>query len=318
MTLLPTSLQEDAYSTGVRPRPLLYWLPALAAVRERHGLPRHPWQRFRRGRNVAFALGEEFVVKLIPPFWRRGAVREAAALSWVNGRLPVPTPTLVAQGVIDGWTYLVETRVPGQVLADLWPALRTDERVHLARRHGEIMAALHALPPHDAPRVLAFDWPGMLAEQWRECAPEMRRAGVPAPLLADLPAYLEGARVLLAATDATVLLHGDLNALNLLVDRRNGEVEIVGLIDLSDAKLGPVAHEFISPGVHQYCGERAALRAWYAGYRLGERATVAFERDVMARAMLYYAGLFDKFLAFVPTTARATWPEVARHFWQVN
>jgi hypothetical protein len=39
-------------------------------------------------------LGTEVVVKFGPPFWLGDMAREAAALQFVAGRLPVTTPTL--------------------------------------------------------------------------------------------------------------------------------------------------------------------------------------------------------------------------------
>lgn len=50
------------------------------SVRAQRALPRASWRRFPLGCNFVFALGEAFVLKLVPPFWAHDAAREMAAL----------------------------------------------------------------------------------------------------------------------------------------------------------------------------------------------------------------------------------------------
>ena len=315
---LPTGFDLAAYWADVRPRPLETWLPALRVIRGRHGLPDGPWHRFRRGRNVVVGLGEGSVVKLTPPFWRGDTERETAALGWLGRRLPVAVPTVVATGAIGEWTYGVQRRLPGTPLTDLWPDLGLADRVRLARHHGEIMAALHALPLDAVPDEVGFDWPRMLREQWAECEDQMRAAGVPDALLATLPAELAAARPLIEAPGPNVLLHGDLTGLNLLVEDIDGAPAITGLVDWGDAKVGPPAHDMISPGVHQYRAEREPLRAFWSGYGLPEPDRPRFAREVMARAMVFYPDTFDHYIRDVPEAERGSWSAVARAFWHLD
>ena len=302
-------------------QPVTVWQPILDAIRTRHALPTGAWHRFALGRNAVFRLDEAYVVKVIPPFWQRDAQREAAALSWVHERLPVTTPTLLAAGEWNGWHYLVEPYLSGQVLRDVWPQLTEAQRVDLATQHGTIMAALHNLPIKQAPGALDFDWQAMISEQLAVCATEMGKANVPALLLADLDAYLAAQQAAVLEHTPTVLLHGDLNFLNLLVDMQQGHWQITALIDWSDAKVGPIAHEWISPGVHMYRGDRAPLHALYAAYAQDHALarTAAFEAQIMARAMIYYADTFRYQLSVVPGALDCTcWTEVAQRFWHLN
>lgn len=319
MTTLPVAPDDATYWRDVYAQPLPIWQPALDQIGTRHGLPNGTWQRFALGRNVVLG-SDDLVVKLIPPFWAPDVPREVAALGFVRGRLPVRTPTLLASGALDGWGYLVQTRLPGTLLHSRWPDLSPAERARLAAHHGALMAAVHALPAHEAPAVLQLDWPVVLGAQWQRCLAGMRRAGVSEPLLADLPAYLESARLAVLGVQAAVLLHGDLNFLNLLVERGPGGWSITGLLDWSDVALGPVAHELISPGVHMYRGDRALLHGWYDGYGLTrERRSPEMERETMARAMLWYAEEFGAMLGRVPgATACTCWDAVAVCFWQMR
>jgi hygromycin-B 7''-O-kinase len=316
---LPHSVDEQQYWGAVYAQPLAYWQPALETIRARHRLPDGDWSRCTLGKNAVFTLGP-VVVKICPPFWIADLQTEADTLSFVNARLPVATPELLATGELGAWMYLVESRLPGQLLRARWPVLRLDERVALARQHGALMAAVHALPVHDAPTRLVFDWPTRLAEQRGACERAMRQSGVSEQLLADLAAYLRDAQPLLDADTDRALVHGDLDAVNMLVEYTHSQWQITGLLDWGDATLGPPLHEFISPCVHTYLGERATLLSWYAGYGwTSNRQTPWLEHNLMARAMLYYAGQFSQLLDKVPGASHyQRWADLAACFWQMT
>jgi hygromycin-B 7''-O-kinase len=318
MRLLPTAPDDATYWRDVYDLPLAAWEPALARIADQHHLPAGSWQRFPLGRNIVFG-GGDVVVKLGPPFWAADVPTEAEALRFVSGRLPVVTASLLAEGTLDGWGYLVQRRLPGTLLRDVWPDLTPPERASVAFQHGALMAALHTLPPEEAPAILERDWPLVIGGQWEDCLAGLAASGVPEPLLADAPAYLAPMRERVLASEPTVLLHGDLNFLNLLVECAPDGWRIAGLLDWSDVALGPVAHELISPAVHMYRGDRALLHEWYAGYGLTpERRSSVLQHEAMARAILWYAGEFGEMLERVPGAAACQcWSEVAERFWQI-
>lgn len=95
-----------------------FWQPALAALQARMGLPTGPWSRLPGGKNPVFTLGDNLVLKLIPPCWAEDAEREAAALQ----------AHLMARSLLYyGWRYL-QRKFPlegatswGEVAAVVWP-----------------------------------------------------------------------------------------------------------------------------------------------------------------------------------------------------
>jgi aminoglycoside phosphotransferase (APT) family kinase protein len=181
------------------------------------------------------------------------------------------------------------------------------------------MAALHTLSLHDAPADLHFDWARMLAEQHDSCARDMRAGGVDVALVEQVDTYL-------AATPWGIeqgeiaLVQGDLASLNLMVTEINSALTITGLIDWGDAKIGAPSHEFISPGVHMYRGDRNALRHWYEGYQLLKpKGAAEYQHVIMARAMLYYSEDFAKRIEWIPGAAAcADWSTMASAFWQMH
>ncbi len=287
----------------------------LAHIAARHDLAEEQWVRARLGRNIVF-VGEWTVVKLGPPCWPGEMAREEAALRFVVGRLPVTTSVLLAIGMLDGWDYLVQARLPGTNLWELWNELEPAERASLAEQHGTIMAALHALPIADAPPALRFDWDRLLAMQRSEWRPAMQQTDLDPALIAQVESYLTVVEPVLSHDADLVLLHGDLTHLNLLVEQQDGYWKITALIDWGDAKIGPRTHELISPGVHMYCGDREALARWYRGYGSG---VAVDEHLVMARALLHYPDNFARLIHVVPGAANCSdWPEIARCFWHLS
>src|SRR5262245_27511994 len=114
MHLLPQNVDSASYWQEYYKQPLPFWQPALREIATDHGLTSDVWRRAALGRNIVF-LNSATVIKLGPPhYWPGEMAREGAALQFVTGRLPVATPTLIATGTLDGWSYLVEERLPGK------------------------------------------------------------------------------------------------------------------------------------------------------------------------------------------------------------
>ena len=84
--------------------------------------------------------------------------------------------------------------------------------------------------------------------------------------------------------------------------------------------LGQAAHEFISPLVHDYQGDRDALQAFFQGYGLPpEKWSHAWQNHLMARIAIYYAAYLPHYLAAVPQlTPRQRWEELAMEFCQLS
>ena len=63
------------------------------------------------------------ILKVFPPFLHDHFDFECAMLLRLHGRLAQPTPQLLAQGLFQGWPYIVMTELAGTPLTALWPAL---------------------------------------------------------------------------------------------------------------------------------------------------------------------------------------------------
>ncbi|GGZ63237.1 hypothetical protein GCM10010387_65810 [Streptomyces inusitatus] len=111
--------------------------------------------RFPEGTQPVYAVGGAQVLKLFPKASASDAVTETRVLEHLRGRLPVPTPSVTASGAyVNGWRYVLMSRLPGTGLAALWERLPAVDRERITTEAGETLAALHALDPEPLADVL--------------------------------------------------------------------------------------------------------------------------------------------------------------------
>lgn len=255
---------------------------------------------------VLVGLAPDVVVKLYAPFLRDHFAYERAALAHVHGRLPVPTPRLLGDGEQDGWPWLAMTRLPGQTLDTTWDTLPEPTRLALLRRVGEVAAVLHALPVGPM-QAVAPPWAAFLAGQRVRCAARQRRTGLPAQLLAQLPAFLAGP----VPEGPDVMLTGEFTPFNLLVDEAG---TLLGMIDFGDGLVGPREYDWLGPMCFYASGHAARLDAFFGGYGLSAPRA---QREALLRLLLLHRySRLPLQLAGAPGWADcADFAALARHCW---
>lgn len=228
------------------------------------------WTRPVRG-SALIALGAHEVVKVMAPRDREHAHTELTCLTALAGRLPVPTPEVLASGEIDGWCWVRFTRLQGEELADAWPTLTNEQRLAVCTQVGELIAALHALEPPD---IEVLDWPSWTASRLADLEATQRRRGCPEVLLAGLTSFVAGSDL---REGRRAWLHTEIMREHLLIERRGGSVRLTGLFDFEPSWVGPEHYEYASIGLFVSAGEPALFgeiqRA--AGVRLDPRRVFA-------------------------------------------
>ncbi len=141
-----------------------HWRRAVEEILTLEGLAQEAPTAVASGSDVVWGCGSS-VVKLSTPKWSEQIAWEVHVLQHVSGRLPVDTPKVLATGSIDGWPYLVMSRVAGQAIGDVWPGCSREERSKLA---GEMGAACRALHDLDLPDSLHAGQPAW-QDFWAEC-----------------------------------------------------------------------------------------------------------------------------------------------------
>jgi len=256
--------------------------PAFEAIAARHGLAASGLSFVDQGTHLVWATRGS-VIKLFVPLWAGDASLETTLLEMVGGTT-LAVPQLEAWGELEGWRYVVMSRVPGEPLGVAWGTLDDRGRSRLAAHLGESMAALASLPrgPLEA-RAMTQD--ALLAERLERVLPDQRERGGGEALELELRSFLSQLPPLVPAEE--VVLHADLTADNVLV---SGD-RVTGIIDFADAFVGPWTYELAAPacfvtrdhpahrdamvrgrGVEPTPELMATIRAWAILHRYGHIA----------------------------------------------
>lgn len=230
--------------------------PAFEAIAARHGLEASALAPLDKGTHFVWAT-ERSVVKLFVPLWLEDASLETRLLEMVAGTT-LPAPQLEAQGEIEGWPYVVMSRVQGVHIGAAWSTLDEGGRSRLAAHLGETMAALAALPWQPL-QDRAVTQEALVAERRERVLADQRERGGGEALERGLRAFLAELPPLVPAEQ--ILLHADLTSDNVLV---RGD-RVTGVIDFADAFVGPATYELAAPACFVTRGNPAHRDAMLRG-----------------------------------------------------
>ncbi|MER5934866.1 aminoglycoside 3'-phosphotransferase/choline kinase family protein [Streptomyces sp. NPDC002054] len=273
--------------------------PGVEHLCGRLGLAGAPLVRFTEGSQPVYAVGEEHVLKLFPGAAAEDGITEGRVLTFLQDRLPVPTPQVRSFGPYEaGWQYVLMSRLPGEGLAAAWPRLPQDARERLVTEAGEALAALHALDPSPLAGLLGpGDWEAFLARQRAGAVEQQRGRGLPPGWLEQIPDFLAG--VPLAAPARPALLHTEFMSQHLMV--APDASRLTGLFDFEPAMIGDPAYDFVAVGLFVTRGDTGLLGRFTKAYGR------TFEpRELLAHTLLHVYSNLPWYLRELPTPAEPT------------
>src|SRR6201985_1175461 len=222
--------------------------PAAGDLAARLGLAGAGLRRYPGGSRPVYAVGALRVLKLYPTVSAPDGVTEARVLDYLDGRLPVATPELLAHGEYEnGWRYVLMLQLPGTELGAARPAIPRPHQARLVGQAGEMLAALHGLDPEPLhPIPGPADWAGFLAGQRTTALERQRQVKLPDPWLSQIEDFLESAP--LTPGPERVLLHTEVIREHLMVNPSTWTLS--GLLDFETAMTGDGAYEFAGICAH--------------------------------------------------------------------
>lgn len=292
------------------------WQQAAARICARHGLADAKLRRSPEGEQVIFFVDEKLVVKIYASL-RDNYRRELAALEFARGKPDIETPEVLHTGEVEGWPYILMTRVAGRASRELWASIEARNRLEIVSSLGVALKKLHAYPAPLSQPALDRDWRGFTKRQACSSVERQRACGANPEWLERLPAYIDARLDLLPERFRAVLLHGDVHAGNLLLDEEDGHWRIAGLIDFGDSLCGFHEYEFVAPGVLMMQGNRELQRAFLLAYGYKE---AELDSDLRARLMLltilYECSDLRKYaLRLAPEAVHLTLDELEAAIW---
>jgi len=293
------------------------WISVAQSICDRHGLSSPHLVRSKDGENVIFFVGEYLILKIFGAI-RDGFAREKAALLNVHTASDTITPEICFEGDVDGWNYLIMTRLKGRLAKEIWPDISIQNRIDIATELGSALKRLHSLNSSATLPALYQDWQGFLQRQLNSCIDRQRENGANPEWLKSLPEYISDRIDLLDSEGKPVLLHGDIHLGNLMLIQNKGRWQISGLFDFGDAFHGNAEYDFVAPGVLMIQGNRELQRAFLLAYGYSEsQLDVELRARLMLLTILYECSNLRKYaLRLAPEAVDFTLAELETAIWK--
>ena len=288
MTITPQQLPHftDAASFRAFRSASAQWLPIALDIARSHGLDAGSPHVFATGTNLVVGLGETLILKIFPPLLAAQFVSERAALTQLKGRLHLPIPEIVAEGMRDGWPYLVITRLAGTLGSEVWPSLPEPQKERLLLQIGETIASVQRAPlgplAHIEPR-----WDAFMRQQMQGCRGRHERLGLAPKFLAGLDDLLRDAPKLIPMDAPPVILIGEYIPENFLL-ACDGQWSLGGLFDFGDVLTGWRDYDLLGPSAFMAAGRPGRVKSLLEGFGY---TTLDFtlKRRLMALMLLHRA-----------------------------
>jgi hygromycin-B 7''-O-kinase len=210
--------------------------PSVEALCRELGTDTSALTRYEAGSRPVYAIADQ-VLKLYPQADANAWPVEGAVLKAVDGALPVAAPRVHAIGEWDGWGYLLMSRLPGVPLDVAWPSVPASDREMLAGQVGELLAALHRIPPPEIsgwyPDMPWASWVSARRAACQQIQQTQRDLGLAAEWADQIPAFLDSVTF---PDEEPVLLHTEVMRQHLLAQA--DPWRLTGLIDFEPAMRG--------------------------------------------------------------------------------
>lgn len=282
--MLPSISTLDEYRPIYRDEAV--WLPAMRAICLRHSLDPASLSFAPPGSNVVFWAGQDLVIKLFAPTWHADAAKEARWLDALTGQTGLNTPGVFARGNIEGWPYLILTRVQGKPLDEIWDDLSFKGQLRIAASLGACLAALHsvAVPVLEESRA---EWEAYRQSQLEGCPAAQAHLGLDQAWVEQVARWITLLPPFSPRQPDLVLVNGDLNPEHLLCEQDDAGWRVTGFIDFADSIAAHPFYDLVRPGFILKASplqRRAMLQAY--GFSSAD-LTPALTRELFAYVLIH-------------------------------
>ena len=304
------------------------WRPVVDTICAREGIAYDRVEAPESNTNAVFILDRRVVIKIYSPFWTEFPF-ERGLMELLARDGDVPVPAIRAAGVFrdrTDWSYLAMQFCAGHPLDELQPELTRQALLEMAAQTGRIVRRLHAVAREPLAAINKGEsWDTLLDRRRRQVLPELvdRESIVPA-IVPELERLLDEAMAA-SRTAPRVVVHGDLNAEHLLLDKRGGRWTVSALIDFGDARIGVPDYEWMPLWLGLCNRDAGVMRAILRAYDPALMEDGRLGRRIAAWTLLHDFGtdaiaeLLDSSGEPCPVTSLATlqalvWPGI----WPAN
>lgn len=263
------------------------WLGIAFDIARSHGLDISSPHVFATGTNLVVGLGDKLILKIFPPQLAAQFVSERGSLTQLAGRLHLPIPEIVAEGMRDGWPYLIITRLAGTLGSEVWPSLPEAQKERVLRQIGETIASVQRAPLGPLAQIEPR-WDDFMRAQMQGCKARHTRLGLAPKFLAGLDDLLRDAAELIPMNAPPVILIGEYIPENFLLACHGDQWSLKGLFDFGDVLAGWRDYDLLGPGAFMAAGRPGRVKSLLEGFGYA-KPDFALKRRLMALMLLHRA-----------------------------
>jgi aminoglycoside phosphotransferase (APT) family kinase protein len=214
----------------------------------------------------------------------------------------IPAPALIADGCLFGegeqWPYLITSRLDAPAWSDA--SLGPRETQRLAHQLGTLLCRIHELP---VPRGPLWDC-DVVTELRAGCVERHRQwRSLPERLIKQID------RFLIAPSSVRRLIHADLHADHIFVDR----AALTGIIDWGNAMAADPYYELPALHLHTFHGDTLLLEQFLHGY--GWQRPSDFARRAMSMTLLHEFNVLSGVSRNIDLASVASLEDLADTLW---
>lgn len=240
------------------------WDQVVQDLLEKESIQYNTLNRFPMGGNIVYSIDDQLVLKLFSPYDSQEFSIETSILEKTDwSQVKIEVPKIIQKGTFEGWNFFIMTRVPGELLIDVWDLLSKDERIGIAVDLGKLIRQMHALDI-DVYKEVNQQFDQWISKQKNQVEEHHNGTGLASHLIREVKDYVAS----FEPSKEKVLLTGEYTPFNLIVNRVQDRWMLTGLIDFADCFIGEPHYDLLGPILFNFYKETELTSAFLNSYGL--------------------------------------------------
>lgn len=248
--------------------------------------------RVPEGSSLVFKLGSDHFLKMTPPFFEDSIEAELLAAKVIGNQISFPTPSLVAEGTIGSWKYVISRAVPGEQAKNVFGKMNAENRMAFAADIGLAIRLIHDINSEGFERRFG-PWEKYLANRLDNQKALHLERGNSEEWAEKIESFVLRHAADLKTLSPAKLIHADLNHEHLLLSQKDDMWRLSGIIDFADAMNAPIEMDFVLPALCFFRGKVDFQRKMFESARVASKYSGNHHSNVMMALALQ-----NRFIAF--------------------
>lgn len=248
--------------------------------------------RIPEGSSLVFKLGPDHFLKITPPFFEDSIEAELLAAKVIGNQLSFRVPSLVAEGSVGSWKYVISQAVPGEQAKNVFGKMDAENRMVFAADIGAAIGALHNINSEGFERKFG-PWEAYLTNCLDNQKSIHLERGNKEEWADKIQSFVCKYADDLKKMSPVKMIHADLNHEHLLLTQKDNMWRLSGVIDFADAMNAPIEMDFVLPILCFFRGKVDFQRKMFESAKVTPKFSGSHHSNILMALALQ-----NRFIAF--------------------